>query len=338
MAQKPPPRRPQAPTAPPARIPRPPRDPHKTKLIDKDPWGYNFAQPIWKLDPGAERMKRAPEDRERERIGAVLTREYELDPKQLGGGFDGEAVPWGLFREEKKKSPRRLLAEATREACLKSRGGVLGIFQTHFLAHKLGLMHTVRAKADSVAFPLAITFENTVMLDKYEGEYVLHLDRVFYPIFPSPKPTRFAEPLVLADAYRWLDHKGESVVRSPKKEPLIMITGDPHADPRSTFEWRLAVGDHVLTLEEPLVRTPGFTLKNERGDVLVSVESALKPDARSFDLTMRIDFVTDIKAWLGFLSVYMDAFTQRAQGILGRAREAAEAKDKAELEAAEREE
>ena len=88
----------------------------------------------------------------------------------------------------------------------------------------------------------------------------------------------------------------------------------------------------MLTLEEPLGRTPGFTAKDASGAVLLSCESALGPDARAFDVTFRMDFITDLKPWLGFAAVYLDAFTQRTQGILGRARAAAEEKEKAEAE------
>lgn len=276
-------------------------------------------------------MKRAPEDRERERVCALLAREYELDPKTLTGGFDGEVIPWGLFRNE-KVSPRRTFAEAVRAACLKSRGGKLGIFQVHFLAHKLGLLQTFRCQADAIAFPLSLSFENVVMLEKYEADYVLQIDRVFYPVFALPKLSRFAEPIVVADAYRLLDDRGESVVRTPKKEPLVSIEGPTHADPKARFAWKLVAKDLLLTLEEPLGRTPGFTAKDERGDVLLSAESSLGADALRFDVTFRVDFKTDLKPWLGFAAVYLDAYTQRARGILGRAQRAADEKAKADAE------
>jgi hypothetical protein len=337
---------PKQPPRPPAARPRPlkaPRDPHRTKLLDKDAWGYNFAQPIWKLDAGAERMKRAPEDRERERVLTMLRREYELDPKQLSAGLDGEVIPWGLFREDartdkvrnEKASLRRAFAEAVRAACLKSRGGVLGVAQTHFLAHKLGLMQTIRCKADAQAFPLTLELQNVVMLEKYEASYVLHIDRVFYPVFALPKASRFAEPAVLADAYRLLDGRGESVVRSPKKEPLVVVSGDPHKDPTARFRWQVVAGDHALTLEEPIGRAPTFTAKDASGAVLLSCDNSLATEARGLDVTLRVDFAADIKPWLGFLAVYLDAFTQRTQGILGRAREVADQKAKAEAEAVE---
>ncbi|MCC6808472.1 MAG: hypothetical protein IT381_13690 [Deltaproteobacteria bacterium] len=330
-----PPKRPQRPGqrqgGPPVRAPRPPRDPHRTKLIDKDAWGYNFAQPIWKLDASSERMKRAPEDRERERVLLMLAREFELGPDDLHNGLSAEMITWGLFRNE-KISPRKTFAEALRTACLKARGGRLGIFQTHFLAHKLALMQTVRVKSPAFGFPLELDVQNVVMLEKYEVGYVVHLDRVFYPVFALPKISRFVEPALLADAYRLLDGRGESVVRSPKKEPLFTITGDPHHDPEKPFEWSVVQKDRALTLKEPFGRTPAATLTDASGKIVASIDSQHGPDAHVIDVTLRVDLPGDLKPWIGFLAVYLDAFVQRSLGILGRAREAVAAKEKAEQE------
>ncbi len=315
---------PQQPIRPPPR----PRDPHATKLIDKDEWGYNFAQAIWKLDPGAERMKRAPEDRERERVNAFLKRVYALDAKQLTAGFSGESLSWGMFRED-KKTPRLLLAEHLRAACLKARGSMLGIFQTHFLAHKFNFLQTLRLKSPAQGFPLELEVKNAVMLEGYEVGYALQIDRVFYPVFSLPKATRFVEPLVVADAYRLLDGRGESMVRTPKKNVLLSIESDPHSDPKAPFEWKIMFGGEGYTLKEPIGRQPQFTMTDASGAVVASLESNLAIDARAIDVTLRVEVASEPKAWIGLASVYLDAYTQRAQGILGRARDAAEAKEKA---------
>lgn len=302
----------------------------------KDAWGYRFAQPIMRLEN--EMMKRAPEDKERERINAVLLRDFELDPKKLNEGFDGEEIPWGMLRAE-LKSRRRTFAEAVRESCKKSRGGMIGIQQTHFLAHEHRLMHTFRARADRMAFPLELAVEASVLKSTWTAQYVLHLDRVFYPFMSLPQKSRFDTPVVVADAYRLLDGRGESVIRTHDRKVLMGIEASPVPGPEAAFDWRMAIDGSVYSLQEPrAIRVPSFTVKDESGKLVG--EGEYHPDAGSakVDMTFRFDVAGDTLPWLALTAVYLDAFTQRVRGILGRAeranteREEADQKAAAELE------
>ncbi len=300
----------------------------------KDAWGYRFAQPIWRLELGlGETMKRAPEDKERERLLAVLGRELELTPARIEHGLTGEELPWGLLRED-KKTRRRRFAEAVREASKKTAGGRLGIQQAHYLAHQEGLMRTFRARADRAAFPLELSIEEVVLKSTWSAGYVLHLDRVFYPVHKLPQVDRFAQPLIVADGYRLLDGRGESVVRTHDRKLKASIEASSISSPAAAFDWRITLGERCFTLREPrTIRSPAFRLEDAMGAEVGGCDSALDPASTKLDVTFRFDVSDDGAPWLALAIIYLDAFTQRARGVLGRAEAAAI--ERAEAEAAE---
>lgn len=303
------------------------RDPLKNKaLYDKDPWGYQFAQPLWRLE--GETMKRAPEDHERERVCAMLSRELQLDPKTLKAGLTGEALHWTPLLKDKDPR-RRQFAEWVRELCSKSRGGKLGVWATHQLAHEAGLLSTVHITAQRAGFPLKLTLEEPVSKRRFAPQYALHLDRVFYPIFALPKKSRFNDPIGLVDAYRLLDAGYESVVRRTSGELLLAISGKANAesaDPKQArFEWNVSGADQAFTLTEATARVPGFELRDSSGALVGSlVNEAQGSPPVAIAATLRIDEPGPALPWLGLAVAYFDAWVQRQRGVLGRSAQQAE--------------
>jgi hypothetical protein len=295
-------------------------------FANKDAWGYRFAQPIWRLDLGvSETMKRAPEDKERERLGRMLDRLFGLPLARITAGMDGEELPWGVMKDDHKKTSRRVFAESVRLMSHKAAGGVLGSRQTYYLAHAAKLMHTFRIKARAMAFPLELEIEESVLKSQWLAEYALQVHRAFYPIFKAPKKSRFELPLVVTSAYRVLDGRGESAVRTNDRKAVLAVEAVPVISPNDPFKWKITAGPAFYTLKEPAsTRSPAFILEDTSGQVVGECTSSKDPDSHSIDATFRFDIDSEQTPWLGLSVLYLDAFTQRARGVLGRAAEHAD--------------
>jgi hypothetical protein len=281
----------------------------------KDPWGYHFAQPMMRLDRGvAEVIRRDPNDKERERICRVLEQQYELDARDLDQGLEPRLLPWRRMERE-RSSPRKRLAEAIKKHAHRAPGGRLGIAQVHALAHEALLLHTWRARAEKVGFPLELAIDQPALGTRYAVDYVLHVDRAFYSVFVEPRKDRFAPPLLVSEALRVFEGRAEARVRKLDKSVWLAASSQGFGRPlvleieidADRFRYKEQLGPHPSGQILDAAEQPVGSLSSEK--------------VSGFDMTLRVDVCGPTEPWLGLLSILADAWTQRVRGTAERALE-----------------